>query len=259
MSLAFPNVPIFPGVPQVARLASSPGTAAVLSSVSSIINILTTANQQTKIWGIFSASGATPSGTSFNASALVNLLPGANIVAANLGITNNAAANNGAVIQPDSIREFDMRAEWKVSNYPLQQGSFASYNKVILPAEYSVRMVKGGGVLDRQTFINQIQTVAASYSLYTIITPEQTYANCSVTRYEIQRRNAADANFVIADVFFQQINQVNAQYSTSASTPSLPNASDPSATPNQSQGTTFTPTTATPSYVQSSLNTVGIP
>ena len=118
-------------------------------------------------------------------------------------------------------------------------------------------MVKGGSVEDRHTFQNQVTAVAASYSLYVIITPEQTYSNCSVTRYEIARKNAADANFVIVDLYFQQIIEVNGQYSTTANVPGTQNATDPSATPNQSQGTVFT-ASGTPPQISSALGQVGI-
>jgi hypothetical protein len=199
VSLQFPNVPNLPGVPQVARSILAPVTQVVIGAAS-IQNLLASASAAPNIWGVFDSNG-------------------------------------NQVITPDSIREFGTRAEWRVSNFPVQQGSFASYNKVTLPAEYSVRMVKGGTIADRQAFQAQVEMVAASLDLYTIITPEESYQNVNVTRYEITRKGAAEAFFVSVDLFFQLIIQVGAQYSTTTTTPDTSNAASPSAQPNQSQGT----------------------
>jgi hypothetical protein len=218
MSLAFPNVPNLPGAPQVARSLSEAITTVSIGAAS-IQSVLASASQAPNIWGVFDSGG-------------------------------------NQVVTPDSVREFGTRGEWRVSNFPVQEGSFASYNKVALPAEYFIRMVKGGSVSARQAFQAQVEMVAASLDLYTIITPEESYQNANVTRYEITRKGVADAFFVTVDLFFQKIIQIGAQYSTTSTTPDTSNAAAPSAQPNSSQGT-VTPTT--PSTVtQDDLQPVGI-
>lgn len=199
MSLPFPDVPPYPGVPALPRLAgvvySIPGLGIALSG------LLGNAAAQAQInWGIF-GSGA------------------------NIGT---------AVVTPDSVVDFGNRNEWEVSDFPVQSGSFATYNKVKRPFECSVRLTKGGSQSDRQNFLAQIDAIAGDTNLYTILTPEWAYLNCNVTRYEITRRGAAGAYFLDVDVYFIQIIQVTAQY-TNVSTQTA-NAADPTAQPAVNQG-----------------------
>jgi hypothetical protein len=212
VSLLFPNVPNLPGVPQVERAANA--ASSVIVGIGAINQILNQSALSPPIWGVFDS-------------------------------------NNNKVISPDSIREFNMRAEFRISNYPIQQGGFAGYNKVRLPEEYSLHMVKGGDVSARQQFEAQVATVAASISMYTIITPEQTYLNCNMARYEKTRKGAGNAFFTEVDLFFELIVPASSQYSTTANppsptTPSTINAKTPTAVPNASQGT-VTPAPFTPS------------
>lgn len=145
-------------------------------------------------------------------------------------------ANFNPVVVPDSFLNFDIRAEWKLSDYPVQQGSFASYNKVVVPFESSVRFSKGGNLSARAAFLNSIDAIAGDTNLYTIVTPEQSYPSANVTRKEVTRRGAEGAFFLCeVDVFFRQILESSPQYSSTAADTS--NAQDPAALPAQNNGT----------------------
>lgn len=230
MSLAFPNVPQLPGAPQVVRSASEAITVVSIASAA-IQNVLAAASQTPNIWGVFENVTTTDD-------------------------DGNESQQMVPVLSPDSIREFGTGGEWRLSNYPIQRGSFTSYNKVILPAEYSVRMVKGGSVSDRQNFQASVLAVAASLDLYSIVTPEQTFTNCNVTRYQITRKGVEDAFFIEVDLFFQQINEIQAQYSTTQTTDTS-NAASPTAIPSASEGTVTPPPQVSP-LVASPLSSVGI-
>ena len=122
-----------------------------------------------------------------------------------------------------------------MANFPVQNGAFASYDKVIVPSEFSVRMTKGGSKTDRKNFLDEIDTAANSLQLYKILTPERTYLDVNITRYEVTRRGTQGAFFLAeVDIYFMQIRQVSAQY-TSASA-ATQNAQQPGAQPSTSQG-----------------------
>lgn len=193
MSLPFPNVPKLPGVPQIPRLPGAIYAAVSLAS-SNISSLLGNAPQIQNQWGVFNSKGS-------------------------------------QVIKPDSVVDFGNTNSWDLPRYPIQDGAFASFNKVIVPFEVMVRMTKGGEVTDRITFLQQIAAIAGDTNLYTVMTPEQSYANVNVTRYEYQRRGSAGAYFIDVDVYFVQINQTSAQYTSTTL-----NASDPTAQPATNQG-----------------------
>lgn len=145
-------------------------------------------------------------------------------------------ASFNPVIVPDSFLNFDARKEWKLSDYSVQAGSFSSYNKVIVPFETSVRFSKGGNLSARASFLQSIDDISGDTNLYTIVTPEKTYPSVNVTRNEVTRRGAEGAFFLCeVDVYFRQILETAAQYSSTAANTS--NAQDPAALPPVNQGT----------------------
>jgi hypothetical protein len=197
----FPNVPALPGVPQLARSLLLPAAAPPTIGTQATSGALWQSTQSAPVWGIFDS-------------------------------------DNNQVVNPDSVLDFGWRQEIHVSKFPIQAGQFANYNRVFVPFESSVVLTKGGALADRTAFLQEIDAIAApnNINLYTIRTPEKSYQNVSVTRAELSRREAKAAYWFDVEVFFVQIAQVDAQYSsTSAATP---NASVPSAIPSANQGQT---------------------
>ena len=214
----FPNVPNLPGVPQLARSL------------------------------LFPSSGAPTIATQATSGALFQSAP-----PERWGVLDQS---DTVVIDADSVLDFGYRAEYRISNFPVQDGQFASYNKVTLPFESSVALTKGGSVNDRLNFLAQCDAVAASLDLYTILTPEKAYLNCNVTRVELSRRGVQNANYFDVEMFFIQIISVTPQYSsTSNVTTPTNNASEPSAIPPANQGLTNAqnPTTAVQSQAAAAI------
>jgi hypothetical protein len=108
VALPFPNVPNLPGVPPVPRSPALTPTEIATLGTDAISSVLWQSAQAPPQWGIFDTAG-------------------------------------NQLVDPDSIIDFSNRNEWDVATFPVQQGTFASYNKVKAPSEYMVRMTKGGG------------------------------------------------------------------------------------------------------------------
>lgn len=224
----FPDVPLLPGVPLLARAALT-----VIVDVNAVIQIAAKFAVQTPLIVLQQAARAKPVWGVFD-------------------------SNGNKVINPDNVMAFDYRAEWSVSNFPVQNGQFASYNKVLHPFDTSVVLTKGGTENDRTAFILACEHVAASLNLFTIMTPEKQYLNCNVTRMEMSRKETKGAFFVSVELFFTQIVQVDAQYSSDgAQGTSTANASVPSAVPSVNQGTiqALPPSPQTAAVVNSKLTT----
>lgn len=192
----FPNVPQLPGVPQLVRSALT-AVNTVLNTGLLVQEIIAFVTAQAPVWGVLDQ-------------------------------------NNNKVINPDNIYSLNYRAEWRKSNYTNQVGAFTSFNKVEVPFETAVRMTKGGSLSDRKAFLKQIKAIVADTNLYNIATPEETFLNVNVTRFEYTRRSSEGAYFLEVDLMFDAVNQQNAQYSsTSANTA---NALNPAALPTVNGG-----------------------
>lgn len=225
----FPDVPNLPGVPLLARAALT-----VIVDVTTAINIARVFAPQAPLTTLFHATKAKPVWGVFN------------------------AAGTQRVINPDNIMTFDYRAEWTVSDFPVQSGQFSSYNKVAHPFDTAVRMTKGGTQSDRTAFLTACETVAASLNLFTILTPEKSFPSVNVTRLEYARKETRGAFYLEVDLFFRQIAEVDAQYSSSGTqATSTANAQTAPAVPTVNQGNVqaMPPTAQTQASVISKLTT----
>lgn len=206
MSVTFPNVPNFPGVPQLARAALPNPTSIAVTIGGKVLSSIFGAISSTPLqWGILDA-------------------------------------NANFVLQADSILELEHHPRWDIPDFPVQGNgntptAFASYNKVKLPFDVRVRMSKGSTLTERMQFLKALDAAADSIALYTILTPEYNYANADILNYDVVRSSQgdrADGAFFLTevDVYFRQIISVHAQYSTTV----LQNASNPSALPQSTTG-----------------------
>lgn len=175
----YPNVPNSPGVPPVNRAPNAPSDGFVPINP----NAVTT---QTLAPGFKD----------------VGQLNSIQVVQYAWGIYDQS---NTAVIVPDSFVSFEYSKEYRISNYPLEQGAFQSYNKVEAPYMSRVSMTKGGSNGDRSAFMDTLDAIAASTDLYNIITPEKTYINANITHVEYRRTSQNGRTLITAEITLEQV------------------------------------------------------
>jgi|SRR5579863_2372715 len=191
----FPNVPQLPGVPQLVRSLLFPPSPLPTIGTEASGNLWASSNAL-PTWGVFQmVNDTTDNGDG----------------------TTTTTPNFVQVLDPDNVLNFTRRAEWRLPDFPLQDGGFSSYNKVTIPFELSVRMTKGGSLSDRTDFLATLEDIEGDLNLYSIVTPEVTYVDVNILRSELTRRGSEGAFYLTeVDVFFREINQVQAQYSTAS-------------------------------------------
>jgi hypothetical protein len=126
-------------------------------------------------------------------------------------------ADGGKVLSPDSFLGIEFENAFNISNYPVERGSFASYNKVNNPFSCWVRIAKGGSVEDREGFLNSLEKLSKSLELYTIVTPENVYPNVNLEAFDYRRESDNGAGLIVANCKFIEIRQVIASYSSTKS------------------------------------------
>ena len=87
-----------------------------------------------------------------------------------------------------STASLEYHKEARVSDFPVEEGSFASYNKVEMPSAPIVVLCLSGSASDRQSFLNKIEAAVQSTGLYSVVTPEVTYINHTIERYTTPAR-----------------------------------------------------------------------
>lgn len=126
--------------------------------------------------------------------------------------------NGVRAIEADSVVSFDFKNDWRVADYPIERGGFESYDKVSTPFESRLRFARGGSELDRTLMLQSIEFAANSLALYDIVTPERTYTNANIDRYDYRRTNNSGVGMLIIDVVAIEIRERSAQafYNTQA-------------------------------------------
>lgn len=201
MSL-FPNVPNVPGVPPLARQALSAAStiSGVVAAISTDLNFF--AGQPTApLWGVYDATTLK------------------------------------SVLDADSFLSFRGKGASKLVDFPIQDGAFNTYDKVVIPGIVTLRVSKSGSVSDRAALLAQVNALLASVTLYSVVTPEQTYQNYNMEDFELVRDDQKGAFFFTQlDLNFRELRPVNAVYTTTNSAPDTTNAQNPSAQPPVNQG-----------------------
>lgn len=209
----FPQVAQLPGVPQLVRASAAVNT--IQLAVGVIQKFLGSPSKQL-IWGVFDQDG-------------------------------------NAVIQPDSYQGFENRNNWRVAKFPIQDGDFQSYNKVIIPREITLKLTQGGSLQQRSTLLAALDAIGGDTNLYNILVPEGTYLNFNCEGYAIRRMGREGAYFFAdLDVHFTNIKQATSVYSST--TANTANAGNPAALPVVNLGTQLPQLSILPS-VRDAVNT----
>lgn len=126
------------------------------------------------------------------------------------GIFSNTTRRQ--VLFPDSIFAFSYRNDWQSSGFPVEGGGFESYNKVASPFQIKVTAVKYGSDGERQEFLNDVRAIAASLSLFDIVTPDGVYLSCNIEHWDLERRGSRGPHggsegisLIMADLWFTEI------------------------------------------------------
>lgn len=175
MAIKLPSVPSLPSInlPKVVSFAKSP--AAVLNLVSLIAKQLPKLNPPKPIYAILNAE---------------TLIP---------------------LTIPDSWQEITpLVTEYQVSDYPVENGGFAPYNKVRRPALIAATLVKEGSDLARATWLEAIrqQLQADPTALYNVLTPQGIYPNQTLTGLSYQTRGDRGSNILYLEMKFSEVPQI---------------------------------------------------
>lgn len=197
--IPFPNIPAVGGVPLIPRSLSAPPVARLALGV--LQGVIWRSFQLDLRWGIFDKAGKT-------------LGNQAGLILSAVGIGSEL-----------STKSVEYSKETRISDFPVERGGFAAYNKVELPAEARVSLCLSGSESDRQSLLNAIDAAVKSTDFYSVVTPEVTYINYSIEYYNYQRKNDRGANLLTIELGLREVREVSAKVtekqaqSVSAATP----------------------------------------
>lgn len=181
----YPNVPMVPGVPALIRSLLFPPTP--IPSFMLRDSALVTQPSDAPRWGIFDKAGA-------------------------------------RVLTPDSVIGFSFMNEFRISDYPIEEGAFESYNKVATPFDVRVVMTKGGKTADRQIFLDTLDILISSLDLVDVVTPDKIYYSANIIHYDYERSSKNGVQLLTVSIFLREIRLASA---VKISTVVAPSGADP--------------------------------
>lgn len=138
--------------------------------------------------------------------------------------------NNKMVV--DSVLEVEISEESHVMDYRIQTGSFSTYNKVQMPYEVKIRLIRCGNTTENNAFLNWIQNSTREVLTYDIQVPERKYNNCTLISYSIERKKENGVNVIVCDCVFREVREVpKIFYSKETDLANTQNAVSPMAKP----------------------------
>jgi hypothetical protein len=165
--IPFPNAPQVPGVPAILRETTIP-------SVSELVNYglgaLTEILFGVPRWGLYDDSGA-------------------------------------PVVVFDSFLGIRFRNGGRVSDFPVEQGGFSSFNKVDTPFDAVIRLAHGGDLASRAAMLATLEQIVHNTDLYSVVTPEIVYPSANLVNYSISRTQRDGSSLLTVELALREIRQ----------------------------------------------------
>ena len=218
--IPFPSVPNYPGVPAIPRTA--PGSPSINISIAPAAEWVNQSPGELP-WGIFTLAN----------KPVYTPTDGGTLSVLSFGFTRAM-----------QVSDFPIEANNAKSPSATSQGaSFASFNKVFVPANPVVTLALSGTEGEKIAFLAKIDAACQSTSLYNVYTPDASYSGsngaCTIERYSYQRTATHGATMLIVEVSLKQVLQVTAALSNvPIGTTGITSTQSPSATSQVSNGIT---------------------
>lgn len=111
---------------------------------------------------------------------------------------------------PSSWGEFSPRYENALSDYPVENGTFAIYNKVKRPTGVNVSLTKTGSDVARFAWLAAIQQQEAENptQLYTLISPQGVFVDYTIGGLSYETRPDRGSNILYLSMNFVEVPQI---------------------------------------------------
>ncbi|PHM67893.1 phage baseplate protein [Xenorhabdus sp. KJ12.1] len=150
-------------------------------------------------------NAAIDAGISLGGAALINTLFGNY-----WGIFNQYGI---PLLLADSVISLQYQNQYRVVSAPIENGSFASYNKVGEPYKVTVQLSKSsGGTLERGAFLSQLEILAKSTLKFHVVTPEFVYINAAIVGYDLAREAKDGTTLIKVNVHLEEVREVKIKY-----------------------------------------------
>ena len=112
-----------------------------------------------------------------------------------------------AVVSFDSFYQFGYNKQTAISQYPIENGSFATYNKQNSPFSLTVTLIKNGlnFPFQKRDFVNKLQEYCDKPLLVDVVTTSGTYLSCSLGGLQFHNTPEENSDMIMADLTISEV------------------------------------------------------
>lgn len=137
------------------------------------------------------------------------------------------SSSRKTICEFDTFIGYSASKNSSVPTNQIEQGSFAAYNKVNNPAEFSVTLAKSGSSTVLNTVLAALNDYAETTALVDLVLPFRTYKNLNVTSVSHGISEGQAVNLLVVELKLKEIKQTARRYeSIKMSVASVRNAGD---------------------------------
>ena len=144
-----------------------------------------------------------------------------NVAATAMGFLSDKNSNEFSLVDSetslsafdfDSLIQFEVKAEGYVVSAPIEQGSFASYNKVDSPNYIEVQLARQGTDDVLQSALKTLDSLQTTANKVNFVTPVAEYQNYTLESYDFSMTNRNGLGVLYIRLHLIEVREVTPQY-----------------------------------------------
>lgn len=112
----------------------------------------------------------------------------------------------------DVFFRITVKEESRVAHSPVEEGGFASYNKVAGPAQISVTLGRSGSASTRSAILDRLAALVATTELIAVVTPSRTFADMTLEAFDYSHTAQSGIDRLVVTLRLREVRQITAQY-----------------------------------------------
>lgn len=117
-----------------------------------------------------------------------------------------------------SMLEMSVEESTELPTEPIEQGSFANYNRIVEPIQITCRLAQEGTPAKLQAMLNQLTELKKGTIKVTFIAPMASYDNLMLESFDWRRDDHSGHNVLTVDLRLKEIREIEGQKTVTAVT-----------------------------------------
>ncbi|WP_143277173.1 phage baseplate protein [Bordetella genomosp. 1] len=116
-------------------------------------------------------------------------------------------SNGLPVLGFDTVLGVRFRNGARISTFPVEMGTFSSFNKVDTPYDVALRVSLSGDMTSRGELLAKLEELKSSTDLFTLVTPEIVYQSSNIVGYSYERSSRSGPSLLIVELYIEEVRQ----------------------------------------------------